>query len=305
MKKKILVTTSTFAEADTRPLDSLISRGFDVVINPFARKLTEQELHGLLMEHEPVGLLAGVEPVTATVLNDSAGFLRVVSRIGVGWDSVDREAAAALGIKVFRTEGVLDQAVAELAIGFMLAVLRNIALQDREIRSGIWKKRMGALLHGKTLGIIGFGATGQRTGELATAFGATVIYSDICDMDVSIGISVSMDSLLEQSDIISIHASGNEMILGREELSKCRHGVIIINTARGGMVDEEALYACLENGQVAYACMDVFEKEPYEGPLAGLDNVVLSPHVGSYAREARIMMEQKAVENLLKGLELS
>lgn len=132
----------------------------------------------LLERHRPVGLLAGTEPVTREVLTQARSYLQVISRVGAGWDNVDHEAAAELGMRVYRTVGVLTQAVAELTIGMMLAALRNILLQDRGLKEGAWHKRMGSLLQSKVVGLIGFGAIGQRVGELARAFGSEVIYCD-------------------------------------------------------------------------------------------------------------------------------
>jgi D-3-phosphoglycerate dehydrogenase len=130
-----------------------------------------------------------------------------------------------------------------------------------------------------------------------------VIYYDTQRIRVPWAQAVSLSDLLTKADIITIHASGDEKILGPEELEKtCKEGVILVNTARGGLIDELALQNCLKEGRISFACLDVFEDEPYCGPLCSLENVILSPHIGSYAREARVLMERKAVENLLKGL---
>jgi D-3-phosphoglycerate dehydrogenase len=204
---------------------------------------------------------------------------------------------------VYRTKGVLSQAVAELTIGLILSALRYISSNDRLIRQGKWHKTLGGLLSGKIVGIIGFGQIGQRVGELVTAFGAKVIYNDLQPIKVSWAQAVSLSKLLSQAEIITIHASGKEQIIGLEELGKiCKRGVILVNTARGNLIDEEALQDCLQEGRVGFACLDVFESEPYCGPLCSFENVILTPHIGSYAKEARVLMERTAVENLLKGL---
>jgi len=298
----ILTSTSSFGKSTPHLLERLRKQSFKVVTNPFGRKLTEEEVKVLLDKHRPVGLLAGVEPITRGVLEDARKYLQVISRVGVGWDNVDRDAAQVLGIKVYRTVGVLNQSVAELTIGLILAALRNILLQDKEIRAGIWKKRMGGLLQGKVLGVIGYGAIGQKVGELANAFGAKILYSDLCPKDNARATCVGKEEVLQQADIITIHANGTECIFGQHELEKCKPGVILLNTARGGLVDEKALCKALASGQVTCACLDVFENEPYTGPLTEFENVILTPHIGSYAKEARSRMEEMAVENLLKGL---
>lgn len=299
----VLTTTSSFGKESSQILSVLQDKDFRVVVNPFGRKLTEEELKALLNEHQPIGLLAGTEPITRTVLEGAKGYLKVISRVGVGWDNVDRQAAKKLGIQVFRTSGVLDQAVAELTLGMILSALRVIVLQDKNIRDGVWEKRMGRLLQDKVVGVIGFGAIGQRVGKLITAFGAKIIYYDPLPKNASWATPVSLHNLLAQADIITLHASGSDQILGENELnSMCREGILVVNTARGSLVDENALYKALVSGQVACACLDVFDQEPYSGPLTQLENVILTPHIGSYAREARIRMEEMAVENLMAGL---
>lgn len=298
----VLSTVSSFGQSDPGPSRALEDAGYALVANPFGRKLTEAELVALLAEHHPVGLLAGTEPITRSALESARDHLRVVSRVGVGWDNVDHAAAAALGMAVFRTEGVLDAAVAELTLGFILAALRHIPAHDQDVRAGVWKKRMGALLEGKTVGLVGLGAIGMRVAGLVQAFGAKVLYCDLAERDACDCTSCDLGGLLSQADIVSLHASGSGCILGAAELALLRPGAIVVNTARGGLVDEEALRKALLSGRVGAACLDVFEQEPYRGPLAALPGVILTPHIGSYAREARNRMEGAAVENLLRCL---
>ncbi|MBN2141002.1 MAG: phosphoglycerate dehydrogenase [Desulfovibrionaceae bacterium] len=300
----VLITTSSFAEHSAGPLSLLRDKGLCPVPNPHGRRLTEDELLALLAEHSPVGLLAGTEPLTRRVLEAGRGRLKVVSRVGVGWDNVDLDAARELGVAVLRTEGVLDRAVAELALGLILSALRMVPARDREIRRGVWNKALGALLFDKTVGLIGFGAVGRRLGEFVSALGARVVFCDPRPLAAEFATRLSLDELLRVSEIISLHASGQERILGGPELDLCRPGLILVNTARGGLVDEDALYERLADGRVAWACLDVFEHEPYSGRLRDLDNATLTPHIGSYAREARAEMERLAVKNLLRGLGL-
>jgi D-3-phosphoglycerate dehydrogenase len=299
----ILATTSSFGKGSPRVLKDLQEKSFNIVVNPYGRKLTEEELKELLNQHKPIGLLAGTEPVTDSVLNGAKEYLKVISRVGVGWDNVDKQTAGNLGIQVFRTEGVLNQAVAELTLGLILSALRYIPLQDRQIRDGVWQKRMGRLLQDKVVGIIGFGSIGRCVGKLISTFDATVLYYDPVSTNVTWAKPVSIHNLLAQSDIVTIHADAQDQILGEKELLfLCKLGVIVVNTSRGSLIDEEALYKALVSGRVAFACLDVFDQEPYSGPLSELENVILTPHIGSYAQEARIRMEEMAVENLLKAL---
>lgn len=301
----ILCTTSSFGRNATHVLELLKNKELLPVTNPYCRTLMEDELDRLIEEHKPIGLLAGTEPITRSTLVQCKDYLKVISRVGVGWDSVDRDAAKELGIQVYRTEGVLDQAVAELTLGFILSALRHIPFQDRQIRAGIWQKGMGRLLNGKTVGVIGFGAIGQRVGELTKAIGATVVYFDPYPKDVKWAKPFTLDALLAESNIITVYASGSEQIIGKKEIDRLRDDVILLNLARGGLIDETALYDALVSKKVAYACLDVFEREPYTGPFALLDNVILTPHIGSYAFEARVQMEEMAVDNLIKGLGLA
>jgi D-3-phosphoglycerate dehydrogenase len=303
--KNILITTSSFANEAPALLEDLRKRGLNPILNPLGHALQESDLATLLDQYRPVGMLAGTEPITRSILERSGQYLKVISRVGAGWDNVDRETAASLHVRVYRTEGVLTQSVAELAMGHMLNALRKITTHDRLNRAKKWVKSMGTLLHGKTVGIIGFGKVGRRVGQLVKAFGASVIYHDpmVEKAEAESGArACSLDDLLHQSDIISLHASGDSVILGEDEFQQCKHGVILINTARGGLIDEEALIHCLKEGQVGFAGLDVFNNEPYTGPLCDLENVAMTPHIGSYAHEARIEMESKAVFNLLKGL---
>ena len=299
----VLATTSSFAAESSHLLAWLKKHPLNLVLNPWGRKLTEGELLELLDEHRPVGLLAGTEPITRVVLEQAKTYLRVISRVGAGWDNVDHQAAAECGFLVYRTSGVLTQAVAELTIGLMLAGLRCITRQDRMLRQGKWQKLMGGLLQGKVVGLIGFGAIGQRVGELARAFGAEVIFHDPQPVSITWAQAVSLTELLQQADIISLHASGKQTILGAAELNTLgKPGVLVINTARGGLLDEAALYLGLGDGRIGCACLDVFDEEPYQGSLCSLENIILTPHIGSYAREARRLMEETAVNNLLDGL---
>jgi len=300
--KHILCTTTSFGTSAPGLLEKLAENNLKPVLNPFKRKLSAEELTSLVIEYQPVGLLAGTEPVTREVLESGKNCLKVVSRVGVGWDNVDKNTAARLGIQVFRTQGVLNDAVAELCLGLMLSALRKLTLHDRQLRSGVWKKHMGGLLKGKTIGILGFGSIGQQVGSLCHAFGARILYHDPAPKKVAWAESVEKQDLIATAHIISIHADGSVALIGPEELDRCRQGVILINTARGGMIEEDALARGLLSGRVGYACLDVFDQEPYSGSLAESDRVILTPHIGSYAVEARIAMEEMAVDNLLKGL---
>jgi D-3-phosphoglycerate dehydrogenase len=161
---------------------------------------------------------------------------------------------------------------------------------------------MGGLLKGKMLGIIGLGKIGKRVAHLAKAFGARVLFYDVKQVKGWTEKKVSLNELFRRSDIISIHSSTKERLIGEKEISKMKKGVILINTARGEVINENSLYKGLLSGKIAYAALDVYNNEPYSGKLSSLDNVILTPHIGSYAKEARIKMEVEAARNLIKGL---
>ena len=302
---KIAITTSSFGKYDSRVLNSLKEKKIQYVLNPYGRKLSQEE--AVEVAKDAKGIIAGTEPLDEWVLDRLPG-LKVISRCGVGMENVDLAAAEIRGIKVFNTPYGPTLPVAELTVGLILNLLRKINWMDRELRAGTWKKRMGNLLHGKKIGIVGFGRIGQKVAELLLPFGVEVNYYDVCEVSCNLSCSPQeMENLLSWADIITLHVSTrNEKgsVIGREELRQMKNGAWLVNVARGEVVDEDALYDALKEDRIAGAAVDVFEKEPYDGPLAQLDNVIITPHIGSYALEARAAMEATSVENLLRGLEL-
>ena len=306
MKRRILITTSSFGQFNDGALEKLKGNDLEVIPNPYERKLTEIELSSLLKKEKPAGLIAGTEPITEKVLKDSAKYLRVVSRVGSGWDNVDHECARALGVKVYRTPDATTETVAELTLGLIINLLRKITQMDHELKAGSWEKRMGSLLQYKKIGVIGFGRIGRRLAALMAPFDVETGYHDIIEIDAgTLGKLMSLESLLAWSDIVTLHVSAspnNSVLLDEKRINLMRKGAWLINVSRGGMVDEDALYVALSSGHLSGAALDVFESEPYDGPLRYLNNVILTPHVGSYACEARVQMEMEAVDNLIKGL---
>ena len=308
-KQAVLITTSSFGRQDPQPKTLLQTSGLAVHENPWGRTLTENEVRRLLQQHQPAGLIAGVEPLTAAVLQEAAAHLKVISRCGVGLDNVDVSAAAELGIAVYNTPEAPTQAVAELTIGLMLDLLRQISRSDRLVKAGQWTKPLGKLVGELTIGLVGLGRIGRRVAELCHAFGANVIASDPApDQDWSrrhhVPI-VPLKALLSEADLVSVHVSrtsGQPALIDAAALARMKQGSLLINTSRGDVVDESALMQALTSGHLAGAAIDTFEHEPYRGPLLQLDSVICTPHVGSYARGARLRMEQEAVENLLRGL---
>lgn len=302
---KTAITTTSFGQYDTSPLDCLKKADFQYVLNPHGRKLTVDEIVELAQGVD--GIIAGTETLNKSVLS-ALPDLKVISRCGAGVDNIDLKKAEKQGIKVFNTPDGPTLAVAELTLALILNLLRRVAPMDRQLRDGIWNKQMGNLLQGKKIGIIGFGRIGQRVAELLEPFGVKLVYCDLKQQSCSINCSEKkFDEILQWADIITLHLSlppGCGPVLGEKELSAMKQGSWLVNVSRGGVVDEDALYCFLKNGHLSGAALDVFEQEPYIGTLRELPNVILTPHIGSYARESRVEMEMQAVENLLKGLNI-
>jgi len=303
-KKKVLITTSTFGQF-SEALRKLRSNDLKAIPNIYKRKVTEDELFNLLKAEKPAGLIAGTEQINAHTLREARGYLKVISRVGVGWDNIDHEAAASMGIKIYRTADAVTQAVAELALGLILDLLRKISCTDRNLRMRSWNKLMGNLLAGKKVGVIGFGRIGRRLTRLLKPFRVEIAYYDLSGKIKNSGVkSMSLERLLGWADIVTLHVSEKPnapAILNEKRLHLMKKGSWLINTSRGSVIDEKALYRALKSGRLAGAALDVFAQEPYAGKLSSLDNVVLTPHIGSYASEARAQMEMEAVDNLLKG----
>lgn len=303
--KKIVITTSSFAEHDKEALKLLESKGFHVELNPFARKISTKELIELASDAH--GLIAGTEIIDKEAIEQLQN-MEVISRCGVGMDSLDVEAIKKRGIRLFNTPDGPTQPVAELTIGLMLSLLRNVTQSDKSIRNNIWKKQMGNLLWGKKVGIIGFGRIGQKVAQLLEPFNVQIAYYDLLEIKNNKNyIKKELGVLLKWSDMISIHLSfpvDQKPILGKKELMLMKKESWIVNLSRGNVIDEQSLEELLRTRNLAGAALDVFEKEPYNGPLCALDNVILTPHIGSYAREARINMELQSAQNLIKGFDL-
>lgn len=302
---KVLTTTSSFGKMSTRPLQLLAEAGCAVVLNPYGRTLKPEESVQLLADVD--GLLAGTEKLSREVLQQ-APRLKVISRVGTGMDGIDHAAAAELGIQVCNTPDAHVDAVAELTLAGILDMLRHVPQAHHRLHQGEWKKPMGRLLRGKTVGIIGLGRTGKALVELLRPFAVTILaYDPIQDVVFAHTHNItylSLEELLAQADIVTLHLSysaDSYHLLNQARLAQMKAGAYVVNCARGGLVDEETLFDLLQSGHLAGAYLDTFEREPYSGPLTTLDNAVLTPHIGSYAAECRIRMEVEAVENLLEA----
>lgn len=303
--KTILVTTSSFGKNDPDVLNPLREKGYEYFLNPYERKLTEEEVIALIKKHQPVGMIAGVEPLNRRVMQ-SAPELKAISRLGIGIDNVDLVAAEDMGIAVSNTPDGPTIPVAELTLGMILTLLRKIHVSDASIRRSEWIRPYGNLLYGKTVGIIGCGRIGSYLAKLLQSFGCNVLGCDpVCPLRECFSLT-GLDELLQQADIVSIHipySETNHHFIDAKRLKQMKEGAYLINTARGGLVDEQALFQSLVSGKLAGAAIDGFEQEPYSGKLKDLDNVLMTAHIGSYAKEARMMMEKQVVANLITSLD--
>ena len=275
----------------------------NAVFNDAGKTLAGQELIDFVAPHD--GVVVALEKIDEATLR-ALPRLRILAKYGVGLDNVDLSAAARLGIKVGWTGGVNKRAVSELAISLMIACLRGVAHGHEEIKSGVWRQYTGRQLGAATVGLVGFGHVGQDLAGLLRAFGARTLAYDIRDLSAeaaALGVQlVSFEDLLGASDVVSFHtpltpATAN--MLDAAALSRMKRGAVVVNTARGGLVDEAALAAALKEGQISAAAFDVFAAEPPgANALIGAPGFLATPHIGGSALEAQLAMGRAAIAGL-------
>ncbi len=296
----VLVTTSTFGKANSAPLDRLKEK-CEVLLNPFGRKLSTKEF--IELSESVDGVIAGVEVISREALSIRRN-IKVISRCGVGMDNLDIDACREFGIKVFNTPNAPVDSVAELTIAVILDLLKNVSNMNASLKAGNWNKMTGFMLKEKNVGIIGLGRIGNRVAGLLRAFGVNLAYTDIEDKENEYTY-LSVEELLKWADIVTIHTSTCDegvYVIGQREMKTMKAGAFLINTSRGRFVDEDALFNELKNGHLGGAALDVYSEEPYKGKLTELENVILTPHIASSAKEGRVIMEMEAVRNLFDGL---
>lgn len=302
-EKTVFVALQQFCERDDRPRRELLSAGFRLRQNLLGRRLRREEMPDLLREADAV--LAGVEPYDAGLL-EALPRLRCISRCGVGTDSIDLEAARRRGIRVLVTQDEVVEPTAQMALAMILALARNFPLHLGDFRCGEWKKRTGHQLSEWTIGLVGFGRIARRLCQYLRPFECRVL---ACDPRLSAGETpegaerTNLNSLLKESDLVSLHAAppaGSSPLIGRTEIAAMKKGARLINTARGRLVDEQALAEALESGHLTGAALDVFETEPYSGKLGRLPQVLCTPHVSSLTAQARAQMELKCARSVVE-----
>ena len=302
MSDLVFVTLSTFAVHDREPMRLLETSGVPFKVHGTGKRITTPEL--LAAGRDASVIVAGVEPYDAATLQ-ALPELRCISRCGVGVDSIDLAAARARGIAVLNTPDPPTAAVAELAVTMMLALCRQLPTQMHHARRGEWTRLDSRLLGGRRVGLIGLGRIGRRVAELLRPFGCEIRATDpgVAAGAVPGVTLVPLQELIRTCDVISIHAArdaASTLVLGAAEMAAMPPGAILINVARGGMVDERALHDALISGHLSGAGLDAYEHEPYQGPLCGLDNVVLTPHSATLTVETRSAMERECVSKALR-----
>ncbi len=302
---KVGVTTSSFGDPDATPIQFLRDLGLEVVLNPYGRRLTRDEAIEFIQDLD--GLIAGLEPLDRGVLS-AAERLRAIARVGIGMDNVDHAAAEGLGIHGSSTPDPPTIAVAEMTVASMLSRVRCLDGHARRMRNGQWEKRVTSSLFGAVVHLVGFGRIGRKVAELLHPFGAHILVTDpFLDTSDELGGGslVSLEEGLAKADVVSLHAAGDQVILGAREFGLMKEGALLLNSARGGLVDEQALLLAVEEGRLGGVWFDTFWKEPYEGPLLTHDAFFPTPHVSTYTAPCRSMMEAQAARNLVRDLGIS
>ena len=270
---------------------------------------TDADIVGLCQQHDPVAIIVRYGKVGAAAM-DAAPSLKVISKHGSGTDTIDKQAAAARGVEVVAAVGANAAAVAEHALALLLACAKSVVALDARMHAGHWDKATHKSLElgGRTIGLIGLGAIGLRFARMADALGMRVLGFDPYAKNLPAYVqAVDLATIWAESDAISLHCpltDDNRGLLDEQTLARCKRGVIVINTARGGLIEEAALLAAVRSGQVAMAGLDSFAVEPMTPghPFQGEKNIVLSPHIGGVTSDAYVNMGVGAAKNLLQVL---
>lgn len=304
---KVLITARSFGQGAKEAFEVLTQAKCEVVKSHLDRPLTAGEL-GELVEHADA-VIVGNDLVDASVI-ERGRVLKVISRYGAGTDNIDVAAASKRCVYVTNTPGTNDHSVADLAVGMMIALARCIPRVCSWTRAGEWRRFLGSEVYGKVLGVIGTGRIGREVIRRVQGFGMRTLCYDVRPDEELISSYhveyLDLDGVLRGSDFVSIHVPllpSTRKLIGQRELMLMKPTAYLMNLARGGIVDEEALYNALRRGVIAGAAIDVFEKEPpMSSPLIGLDNVIATPHIGGYTAEAVKRMSMLAAENVVSVL---
>jgi len=301
---KVFVSTHPFGSTSDIPMKLVRENGIELFKNEHGRKISSTELAQDIKDAEI--LVAGTEKVTEEVLKNAPN-LKLISRVGIGLDGIDFDLCKQYGVRVAYTPDAPTMAVAELCVGMILDLARKITDTNINIKNDIWHRHMGTLLYGKTIGILGMGRIGKSLIHLLSTFNMKFKVYDI-EPDLAFGrlynvAFVSKEELLKSSDIVSVNVPLKEDTkdyIGLQELELMQEHALLINSARGGIINEEDLYTALKSGLIAAAAIDVFEVEPYKGKLRELDNCLLTCHMGASTIDSRTDMEVQALEEVIR-----
>jgi len=304
---KVLITTVPFGDKNRAPISLLEKNDIEYLINPLNKKLTEDELVELISDFDVI--IAGTELITKKVMDASAN-LRMISRVGIGLDSVNLLEAEKRGIVVSYTPDAPAPAVAELTIGLMLTLLRSVQLSNMEMHNGKWHRFFGRRLSEITIGVIGIGRIGAGVLQHLQGFGSPRILVNDINPDINLNKKfniewVDKETVYKQSDIITIHTpltAQTKNMVRKDQLLSMKDDAIIINTARGGIINEQDLYEVMQTGHLSGAAIDVFDFEPYAGKLREIQRCILTAHMGSMSIDCRTRMEIEATEEAVRFL---
>jgi Phosphoglycerate dehydrogenase and related dehydrogenases len=307
---KILITPRSFSRYGSEAIKLMEAKGYEIISNQTGKSYSYEKFCELSSDVE--GIILGVDRVDEYMLR-GAKKLRGISRFGVGIDNIDVKTANQLGIKVARAIGSNSTSVAELTVGFLFILARNLVDNVNEVRAGNWNKTSGNELCGKTLGLIGLGAIGQKVAAMAQSVGMKIIgydpFVDTLEFKQKHNIDViGFEAVLRQSDYVSLHmplVEETQGVINKEALQLMKRTAYLINTARGGLINEDDLYEALIKHRIAGAAADVLIAEPPDknAKLLALDNFVLSPHIASLTVNAEKNTIDLATKNLLQMLE--
>ncbi|WP_158737932.1 phosphoglycerate dehydrogenase [Alteribacillus sp. YIM 98480] len=302
---RIVVTSPSFGVYNKDTVKSMEKEGCTFIwVVPYDRDL-------LLDEIETAdAFIAGVDKVDKEVIEQGRR-LKVIAKHGIGVDNIDLKAAEQLGIPVTNSPGTNSDAVADLAFGLMISAARTIPQAHQLVKEGDWKRIDGTSVFGKTLGVIGLGKIGKGVAKRATGFDMNILGYDVApsspeeeNLDIE---RVDLKKLYETADYITLHLpllQSTKHLINKEALQKMKSNAVVINTARGGLIDESALAEALTSNQIRGAALDVFEKEPNVDPkLLSLDNLIVTPHMAAYTDEASRLTSDKTAENILNALQ--
>ena len=305
--KKVLITTVPFGDKNSIPLEMLEEAGIEYLINPLGRKLSENELASMVSDFDVI--IAGTEEITDKVM-DKGKNLKLISRVGIGLDSVDLLAAEHRGIKVSYTPDAPAPAVAELTVGLMLTLLRSVHVSNSQMHEGHWNRYFGRRIPEVTIGIIGVGRIGTRVLNRLQSFGTPklLLNDTLPNSEIERKFKVewvTKEEIYKQSDVITFHlplTKQTKNMVQKEHLEMMKPDAVLINTARGGIINEDDLYDVMKKGHLSGASIDVFVQEPYTGRLREIERCILTAHMGSMSIDCRTRMEREATEEAIRFL---